>query len=311
MKELEFPSEWPVARYRFLFSVERPIHLPDYAGSAIRGAFGRALRHAACMTREPSCPDCPLYSSCPYSNIFEAPAPSTHPLQRFSRVPNPYIIEAPEDGRRTLASGDELSFNVVLFGRALHHLALVIFAIQRAFARNVAQGSAALREVRFAAEEGEFSIYSADDPHIRPHEASLRIPAFEKPRDMKIALKTQLRLQHNGKAYGPKDIEAPEFMIALIRRASLMREFHAERFDFDFSRLKAAAAEVKSEKKLEWHNWRRYSTRQQQGMYLGGVVGEWIFKEVPPEIQPFVYLGQWLHVGKNATFGLGRYVVID
>lgn len=41
---IDLPLTWPLARYKFVFKVERPIELPDYAGSAFRGAFGRALR---------------------------------------------------------------------------------------------------------------------------------------------------------------------------------------------------------------------------------------------------------------------------
>lgn len=42
----------PVARYRLTFRVNETIHFPEYAGSMIRGAFGRALRKIACMTRQ-------------------------------------------------------------------------------------------------------------------------------------------------------------------------------------------------------------------------------------------------------------------
>lgn len=41
----------PLARYRLEFFVDTPLYLPAYAGSTLRGAFGGALRAAACMTR--------------------------------------------------------------------------------------------------------------------------------------------------------------------------------------------------------------------------------------------------------------------
>ena len=42
----------PFVRYRFRFRVMTPLVLPDYAGSMIRGAFGRALRKTVCMTHQ-------------------------------------------------------------------------------------------------------------------------------------------------------------------------------------------------------------------------------------------------------------------
>ncbi|MBF4102490.1 CRISPR system precrRNA processing endoribonuclease RAMP protein Cas6 [Gallibacterium anatis] len=40
-----------------------------------------------------------------------------------------------------------------------------------------------------------------------------------------------------------------------------------------------------------------------------GVVGEWHIRHISPMIAKLLYLGQWIHVGKNATFGLGKYQI--
>ena len=42
-------------------------------------------------------------------------------------------------------------------------------------------------------------------------------------------------------------------------------------------------------------------------MSLGGVVGEWGSTARLDLFWPFLELGEWLHVGKEAAFGLGRY----
>ncbi|MDV7399370.1 CRISPR system precrRNA processing endoribonuclease RAMP protein Cas6, partial [Arthrospira platensis SPKY1] len=54
-------------------------------------------------------------------------------------------------------------------------------------------------------------------------------------------------------------------------------------------------------------DWERYSSRQKQKMKLGGLVGRWQLLQVPAPLLPFVHLGQWLHVGKEGAFGLGKY----
>src|SRR5438105_4508159 len=90
----------PLARYRFTFRMEDDLRLPEFAGSLIRGQFGASLRRIACMTGAPVCAGCPLYRTCPYPAIFETPAPEEHALQRFSQVPNPYVIEPPPLGAR-------------------------------------------------------------------------------------------------------------------------------------------------------------------------------------------------------------------
>jgi hypothetical protein len=45
-------------------------------------------------------------------------------------------------------------------------------------------------------------------------------------------------------------------------------------------------------------------------MALGGVVGDWTLRGDLAPFLPFLHLGQWLHAGKNATFGLGKYHLI-
>jgi hypothetical protein len=47
-------------------------------------------------------------------------------------------------------------------------------------------------------------------------------------------------------------------------------------------------------------------------MTLGGVLGQWHLHgptEALAAAWPWLWLGQWLHVGKNATFGLGGYAL--
>ena len=50
--------------------------------------------------------------------------------------------------------------------------------------------------------------------------------------------------------------------------------------------------------------------RQQQEMQLGGLLGS---VQLQGDLAPFaqlLHLGQWLHVGKNATMGLGGYRLV-
>jgi hypothetical protein len=44
-------------------------------------------------------------------------------------------------------------------------------------------------------------------------------------------------------------------------------------------------------------------------MTLGGVVGEWVLEGDLGPLAHWLWLGQWLHAGKNATMGMGRYSV--
>lgn len=306
-------SSFPVARYRFEFEVRQPIRLPDYAGSMLRGAFGHALRQLACMTRQKDCAACPLIASCPYPAVFAPPPPTSHRLQQFSQLPVPYVIEPPAWGSRVLAEGETLIFHQVLIGKALQELPLIILAWRRAFARGVGagDGTADLRRVIHCGDAGEHEIHRPEIGTIATHAQTVVLKATDDsatPGAAVLHFETPLRLQHNGRALPPDKLQARTLLMALTRRASLLAEFHADGpLASDFTKLSTAAALIREEKRLTWLDWTRFSSRQKQKMSLGGVIGTWRLEGPLAPFAPFLQLGEWLHVGKEASFGLGQY----
>jgi CRISPR/Cas system endoribonuclease Cas6 (RAMP superfamily) len=61
--------------------------------------------------------------------------------------------------------------------------------------------------------------------------------------------------------------------------------------------------------RLEPCAFRRYSNRQGQNHPLTGVVGRVVLTSIPPDLWPYLVLGQWIHVGKESAFGMGKYVL--
>jgi CRISPR-associated endoribonuclease Cas6 len=75
--------------------------------------------------------------------------------------------------------------------------------------------------------------------------------------------------------------------------------------------IRVMLSRITCEAHLHWRDWTRYSSRQQQEMSLGGVVGTWNLYNLPPALWPALWLGQWLYAGKNTTFGLGQYRLLE
>jgi hypothetical protein len=305
---------FPVARYRFDCQVESPINLPEYAGSTLRGAFGHALKKTACITRQSDCKTCPLYRSCPYPAIFAPPPPETHSLQKFSEIPAPFIVEPPAWGERHYGKEDILSFEFILIGRALAQLPLIVYAWQRALETGIAKGdgTAKLKRVSLIEETGETLLYSQEEGQIKTHIAELTSACIETyqadPQHISLHIETPLRIQHNGHPKPPNELTSRDLLITLLRRIALISEFHiGKKLEVDFQELGEAANQITSNKNLKWQDWTRYSSRQKKEMILGGVMGEWQLQGNLKPFVPLLKLGQWLHIGKNASFGLGRY----
>jgi hypothetical protein len=292
--------------------MDNDVRLPDFAGSLLRGQFGASLRRIACMTGAAVCVECPLYRTCPYPAIFETPAPAAHGLQRFSQVPNPYVIEPPPLGRRLVEAGETMSFNLVLVGRALRQLPLIAYAFQRAFEHGIgrqrAKGEIADLELD-RPEDGPQSIWDAQRSRIEPHEQSLTVPRLPDVGAITLKIATPLRLQSQGRPIPPERLEPRTLLTALLRRASLLFELHAglPPVGTAAARLAEAAEQLTDERRLQWKDWTRYSSRQGREMTLGGAIGEWRLSGDLGELLPWLWLGQWLHVGKETTMGMGLY----
>ena len=304
----------PVARYRLTFRVTQTIHFPEYAGSMIRGAFGRALRKIACMTRQSDCKSCPLYRSCPYTAIFETPPPEGEALQKFSQIPNAYVIEPPAWGKRAVEVGDELTFGLILFGRAREQLALVIYALQRAFSHDVGHGKAELvtvHRVDLTTEEepSEQLVYAPEMERVVAHDqtTTLSIPSGD---GVKLRLLTPMRIQKNGVPLGADALTPRSVLMTLVRRLTLLSCYqNNESIELDFTAFAKEVDEVQMQVDMGWKDWTRYSSRQKQTMSLGGVVGTIELKNLTPIMKVFLVVGTLTHVGKNASFGMGKYVI--
>ena len=129
-----------------------------------------------------------------------------------------------------------------------------------------------------------------------------------------LHIKTPLRLQQQGKPLGVAQLTPRALVAALARRSALLMEFHAGQNGWGESarQISRQSESLSDTRNLHWFDWTRYSSRQQQEMTLGGVLGNWTLHgsaEALAALWPWLWLGQWLHVGKNATMGMGGYTL--
>ena len=300
-----------LARYRLDFTVETLLTLPAFAGSTLRGAFGRALRASACMTKAKTCDACPFLASCPYAVVFEpSPPVDGHPLQNFNQIPRAYVIEPPQWGEKIYLPGETLSFHLVLAGCVLKQLPLILWAFHNGFQSGVGKGSGTASLARVWHVEGAAAVLILDGlgDHIATHETVVPPAPTFAGNAVTLHFDAPLRLQTNGRRATAEAFTPRKLLTTLIRRIALVHEFHGPGpLSLDFKTLAVLADEQTSDKQLQWRDWRRYSSRQQQNMDLGGVIGSWKLTGDLSPFLTFLHLGQWLHVGKEATFGLGGY----
>lgn len=302
------PAELPIARYRFSFQMVDNLSLPHYAGSTLRGVFGHALRRLACMTRQKECIDCPLLETCPYSRIFATPPSPLLNKSQQQNPPQPYIIEAPSDGVRDYSAGSIFSFDMVLIGYTRLQLPLITYAFQQAFEHGVGwkQARGILIDVAVQQENNWQSVYQKQS--IISHTQMITLPQHY-PDNITLEFYTPLRLQQRSKVLSIEQLNGEILLGQLLRRVSTLAVLYWQALDADYSGLISTAKHIPYQKKLYWQDWARYSNRQQQGMKLGGALGTWQFENLPLPFRQLLYIGQWLHIGKETVFGHGGYIL--
>ncbi len=127
---------------------------------------------------------------------------------------------------------------------------------------------------------------------------------------MALHLLTPLRLKTRGRLTARPSFR--DLTFNMLRRILEMAYFHVPgaTLDWSFRPLLDHADSVQiSAADLRWQDCKRWSQRQQTSMTLGGVVGR---IDLEGDLTPFASLlaaAEVVHVGKGATFGLGKVAV--
>lgn len=286
---------------------EEELFLPSFKGSSFRGVIGRTLRKALCVLKSfQSCYQCPLNKNCYYAYIFESiPDPSTsNNFQKFTSVPHPFIIEPPEERKKTYFKNETFSLKIVLIGRAINYEAHFLLALKLAGEHGIGKGNKRFNILEHTLSEIQNIKIDFDvNSELFSNTDSVRVISFK--------LLTPLRLIHQNKLV--KKLEFDHIIRALLRRVQLLYFFHISENlpNLPIRELIDLAKSVQTKKyDLKWYDWERYSYRQNRRMLLGGLIGSISFEG---HILPFLSLlkaGEILHCGKNTSFGLGKYKII-
>ena len=310
MSRISLPA---INRYRFIFEAQSPLMLSDYSGSAWRGLLGHGLRRVSCVTRAKTCEGCLLTDSCVYATIFESSSAGTD-KGRYQVRPHPFVLSIEGMGRRQIATGENLGLGISLFGKANASLPYMVQGMTEGgklgMGRDHAQFilSGLLQESALGSEHWD-EVFDAEQGRLMllpPIPAEMPTA----PEFVDIELLTPLRMKRKGKLIGPREFEAADFLRQLWRRVQDIGHFYGD----DESRCEFSLPESRADSfsdcniALKWHDWTRYSSRQKTAMQMGGVIGTIRLQgDSLEDWWPLLWVGQWLHLGKATSMGLGAY----
>jgi hypothetical protein len=293
----------------------------------LRGGFGYAFRKVVCAVKWKDCPDCLLKEKCIYSYVFETPPPAdTRMMRKYPSAPHPFVLLPPLEDDRIYEPGENLNFQLTLIGKAIDYLPYFIYTFEELGKMGLGKGRGkfALKEVRTIKkgegveekrEVGEI-IYSGEEKILRGHILPFNFDSSPSSFNLSIQtlnllFLTPTRLKFQGEL--TSDLQFHILFRNLLRRISLLLYFHCgEELKVDFRALINASEAIQTkESQLRWYDWERYSTRQMEKMKLGGFISRIDFSGNFSEFWPYLLLGEFVHVGKGSSFGLGKYEILN
>lgn len=286
--------------FRALFTARESGQLPPYLGSTLRGVLGHAMRDLVCRYPRLPCHQCEISKECPYANSFNSPG-------NVGGAVNPWVLYVPMRDKGTWQVGDSLAFDLTVIGNAAELGSFYLDGI-----RNMERFGWGASRLRFGLTQiidplRQALIWSGGQVLTDRLELH-RLPANERVADsVLIRFHTPLRLLVSRKLCLRPTFR--DLVQSIARRISLLSQaYTGQPIRWNEEAILNQAEHVcTSEEEWRFVDLERYSMTYERKLSLDGIEG-WARYE--GDITPFIPLleaGRWLHAGKNATHGFGRY----
>ncbi len=291
---------------KLIITIKLETDAPDPCALFItRKEFAAAFRQAV-NCRCSGCDVCPRNTTCPYHLTFvQEISPDPAAVKRYQKPPLPFVFDVPYIPPAP-NRGTELEIGLVLVGRAIDHLDFYIAAFRRMLLQD-APGSlinASVRRVESVDYTGNRHLLEERGGRWAPGGLlllslkGLCTSALLSMDSLTITLETPLRIMHDMKPL--RDLSFSAIARALMRRVSSMAYYYGgsdTELDFKWLAMRSnSVALVKNE--FRWVEW---------GTGVSGVLGNGTFCGEMAEFHPFLLAGEYVHAGKGAAFGLGRF----
>lgn len=306
-----------LAEYSFVFKAAGQLTMPAFAENLWHGVFGKALHTLSCIAPSSKCHTCMLQTRCDYAFLFKGVRPEgAEMMRKYPHVPVPHVFHLGNQYAENIASGDFFSQNIVLIGTANYILPAVIRAMATA-------GLTGLGRDRTKAElKKVVQLTPAGSPiTILEHQEMLDNPIIESiqaPQLPDTALPIRLQLVTpflpSKPATQVDQLELPKLLMTIVRRVSMLQYFYmGDKLEADFKALKHCVEKVKiiDNGLMPWTD-TSYDRKQGKRIKIKGVHGYLdLDSQSLKELWSYLYLGQWLHLGKRASMGFGQYQLLN
>ena len=294
----------PYIKLQFILTFQEDTILPEHKVSALRGGMGEMLLRQNCVS-DRNCDECIFEPDClvrktMYTQMKEKPAF----MQSKDSVG--YLIEC-EDYRTDINAGDTVNFYLTLFGRniayfnpylqAFHQLGMcgigkykstyVITDIRNMYGECILDGGIQM----------EYYTYEHVSDYVRRRKRQLQRKGLQNT----LVFHTPLTLKFQQEYL--QEFSSEGVLKGILRRIMMLDYFCDKEIGYPQYDYFPEIIDQRVRKKRV----RRYSSTHDSQIYLTGIEGYMTLDQIPEEYLDYILAGELLHVGKNSSFGFGRY----
>jgi CRISPR-associated endoribonuclease Cas6 len=296
-----------LVRLVFTLQIEEDCADP-YVLFGLKPSYLAAFRHAA-GCKQPVCSQCTRARECTYHRIFSqflSAEPAA--LKRYQKPSFPFVFDIPVLPPLPNA-GHTVELGLTLAGIAVNHIDEQLAAILGMLA-----DPWLLKRINVSLVMIESSGYGDTGSMVMEPESDIdtgRVMTLSLlglkemsvlPADAAtVTILTPLRIISEGRPV--KEFSFSVFIRALLRRVSSLVYYYGGEEDADLDFKWLAGQSLATETIAADFRW------VEQGSRWSGLIGSGTFTGVLPDYHPFLLAGEYLHVGKGASFGMGAFHV--
>lgn len=332
--ERDLYSRYLQIRYiklHFFLEIMDDGNMPRNKASALRGGMGQSLLMTNCI-RDRNCEACDFEEDCLVRRLMY-PEMKIRPPFMKTRDSEGFVIEC-ENYDEWFSRGDILSFNLLLFGRTIAYFTQYLQAFYNLGMMGLGKDRVRFRVGRVTNTKGDILVEGNDvykenykvmlvEDYVRYRLSShefrevYEMPGICENRSMtdmngvqfRLLFHSPLAIKYQGQIQNSFLPEA--IMSALDRRLYILNCFEGNRENEDYERP-AANEHVPSliNQKAYVEKVKRFSGTHNAKVAFTGIRGWCDLQDVDEAALTLLIAGELVHIGKNTSFGFGRYTLI-
>ncbi|NLH40173.1 MAG: CRISPR system precrRNA processing endoribonuclease RAMP protein Cas6 [Elusimicrobia bacterium] len=303
-----------VYNFRIELQFMEETHINSFKSSAFRSVLSYIIKKNSCPFKSFLCEDCLIKSDCVYYNLFETKVRSLNINNGKNILFDTYkhFILLSENKQTYIKSNDIITLNLILFAESIKYLPNIFFSLIEV-GKTVGIGKERAKFFVISLYNNDRKVYDIKESHISfTTIESYKFDRIEVGEKIKVVFKEPLILKEM-----TDEVDFKLLIKLILRRMSLLITYNRKYGLIDknkYLELKYSLLKEAESIKLISFNTKntldiRFSMSKHKEILFKGKIGEYVYSGNFNNFGRILEIGKIIGVGKNCSFGFGRYII--